>query len=134
MDGDHDFRGISGRGPRLPARPIRPIETRPRGRSGRNLAGLIVRSLIGLAAAVAFLVSGLLLLLNLALTPKSGDEFALSVMKVIDVAGWIAIGFWLLVDWVHVRLRVIAPPVVAWLWTLSLAASMSGLGYLNWGP
>jgi len=118
----------------LPARPIRPAETQPGGRSGRDLAGLIVRGLIGLAAAVAFLVSGLVLLLDLALTPKPGDAYALSVMKVIDVAGWIAIGIWLLVDWVHVRLRVIAPPVIAWVWTFSLAASMSGLGYLNWGP
>ena len=134
MDGDHDFRGESGRGPRLPVRPIRPIETRPSGRNGRDLAWLVVRGLIGLAAAMAFLVSGLLILLDLALTPKPGDDSALSFMKMIDVAGWIAIGIWLVVDWMHVRLRVIAPPVVAWLWTLSLAASMSGLGYLNWGP
>ena len=118
----------------MPARPILPIKSRPGDRSRRHLAGLVMRSLLGLAAAVAFLVSGLLLLLDLALTPKPGDEFALSVMKVIDVAGWIAIGIWLLADWVHVRLRVIAPPVVAWVWTFSLAASMSGLGYLNWGP
>jgi hypothetical protein len=90
--------------------------------------------LLGLVAAGAFLASGFLLLLALALTPNPDKDSALLILKVIDVAGWLAIGIWLLVDWWHFRLRVLVPPVAAWLWTYVIAAQTGGLGVLNWGP
>lgn len=94
----------------------------------------MIRALLGLVAGVVFLFSLVLMLLDLALTPNPGDDTALAGLKSIDVVGWIAIGIWLLIDWWHLRLRVIAPPVAAWVWTYLLAMSMSGLGTLNWGP
>jgi len=72
---------------------------------------------LGLVAAAAFLASGLLLMLALALTPKPGNDALVVVLKTADVVGWLAIGRWLLIDWWHLRLRVLLPPVVAWLWT-----------------
>jgi len=89
---------------------------------------------LGLVAAGAFLASSLWLLLFVALHPYPGNEAVLVVLKVADVVGWLAIGLWLLIDWWHLRLRVVASPVAAWLWTYLLAAATSGIGYLNWGP
>lgn len=89
--------------------------------------------MLGLVGATAFLASGLLLILALALTPNPGGEALVPVLKAADVVGWLAIGLWLLVDWWHLRLRVLVPPVAAWLWTSLLLGTMNGLAYLNWG-
>jgi hypothetical protein len=111
------------------------MDPRPTDRSSRRLARNVAVGVLGLAAAVAFLASSVFLLLFVALTPYSDNDAALLVvLKSVDVVGWLAIGLWLLVDWWHLRFRVLAPPVAAWMWTYLIAAASKGIGYLNWGP
>lgn len=111
------------------------MDPRPADRSWRSLARNVVVGVLGLAAGAAFLASGTLLLLFVALTPYHGNDAALLVvLKSVDVVGWLAIGLWLLVDWWHLRFRVLVPPVAAWMWTYLIAAASNGIGYLNWGP
>lgn len=102
-------------------------------RSPRSLLRTIALGVLGLVAAVAFLYSGLLLLLGTALSPNAGNEAILLVEKVVDIVGWFAIGGWLLLDWLRSRARVIAAPVAAWLWTYVFAGLMSAIGFLNIG-
>jgi hypothetical protein len=90
---------------------------------------------LGLAAAAAFLASGVVLLLFVALIPYHDTDAALLVaLKTADVIGWLAIGLWLLVDWWHLRFRVLVPPVAAWIWIYVIGSVSYGIGYLNWGP
>jgi hypothetical protein len=89
--------------------------------------------LLGLVAAGVFLVSGVVLSVGLALTPNPGNEALFAVLKAADVIGWGAIGFWLLVDWGRLRLRVLGAAVAAWLWTVLLQGALNSLGSLNWG-
>lgn len=103
------------------------------GRGWRSRLRTVAAGVLGLVGATAFLASGLLLILALALTPNPGGEALVPVLKAADVVGWLAIGLWLLVDWWHLRLRVLVPPVAAWLWTSLLLGTMNGLAYLNWG-
>jgi hypothetical protein len=46
--------------------------------------------LLGLVAAGAFLASGLVLALALALTPNPGMDVVLLILKLTDVVGWVA--------------------------------------------
>ena len=100
------------------------------GRSRLRKAGV---GLLGLVAAGLFLTSGTVLSLGLALTPNPGNEALFTVLKAADVIGWFAIGFWLLVDWARLRVRVLAPAVAAWLWAALLLGALNSLGFLNWG-
>ena len=108
-------------------------EARPGGR-GRPLLQRVALGMLGLVAAAAFLASGLLLLLTFALSPNPGNDAPVLVLKTADFVGWLAIGLWLLLDWRQLRLRVVVPPVAAWLWAYLLVGAMSGLAYLPWGP
>ena len=100
------------------------------GRSRLRNAGV---GLLGLVAAGLFLASGIVLSLGLALTPNPGNEALYTVLKAADVIGWFAIGFWLLVDWARLRVRVLAPAVAAWLWTVLIQGALNSVGFLNWG-
>jgi len=40
---------------------------------------------------------------------------------------------WLLVDRAHLLLRVLAPAVAAWVWTVLIQGALNSLGFLNWG-
>jgi hypothetical protein len=134
MTSGRGSRGAREPGPRRPVDLVAGTDVGPTGRTWRSILRLLAVGLLGLVAAGAFLASGFLLLLALALTPNPDKDSALLILKVIDVAGWLAIGIWLLVDWWHFRLRVLVPPVAAWLWTYVIAAQTGGLGVLNWGP
>jgi len=89
--------------------------------------------MLGVVAAALFLVSGMVLSVGLALTPNPGNEALFTVLKAADVIGWFAIGMWLLVDWAHLRLRVLVSAVAAWVWTVLLQGALNSLGFLNWG-
>lgn len=54
-------------------------------------------------------------------------------MELTDLAGWLAIGIWLLRDWWHLRLRVVVAPVAAWMWTYLLSWAIRSSGYPAWG-
>ena len=89
--------------------------------------------LLGLAAALAFLPSGLLVLLGFVLTPRPGNEVALGILKLADFVGWFGIGGWLLVEWGRLRFRVVAPAAIAWAWGYLVVLFMRGFGFLNIG-
>ena len=74
------------------------------------------------------------MLLTLALFPNSGNDAPVLVLKIADLVGWLAIGLWLVLDWSRLRLRVVVPPVAAWLWVYLLAVALGRLGHLSWGP
>jgi hypothetical protein len=94
---------------------------------------MVAVGLLGLAAAAAFLVSGLLLLLTLVLTPDPGNDALVVVLKSADAIGWLGIGLWLLVVWWHLRFRFLVPPAAAWIWTYLFAWIIGGHAHLNWG-
>lgn len=100
----------------------------PRSTLRRWAAGLL-----GLAAALAFVPSGLLVLLGFVLTPRPGNEVALGILKLVDFVGWFGIGGWLLVEWGRMRFRVVAPAAIAWAWAYVLLLLMTNVGFLNIG-
>lgn len=111
------------------------VDPRLANRDRRPLARNVVVGVLGLAAGAAFLASGMLLLPYVALTAYDArDAVLLIVLKSADVIGWLAIGRWLLVDWGHIRFRVLVPPVAAWMWVYMIPWASFGIGYLNWGP
>lgn len=103
------------------------VTTRPRGLA---LAAFI---LLAIAAAIAYVVSGLFSLLVLVLTPEPGAEAFVFIAKAVLVVGWLAIGWWLLLDFWRGRWRFVAAPVAAWAWMYGLAMLMLGSAYLNIG-
>jgi hypothetical protein len=125
-----------GPGTQLESAELAPgLDPRLSDRDRRPLARKVIAGVLGLAAGAAFLASGTLLLLYLALTPYNArDAVLLVVLKSADVVGWLAIGTWLLVDWGHFRFRVLVPPVAAWMWVYMIPWASFGIGYLNWGP
>jgi hypothetical protein len=101
---------------------------------GLSLTRRVAIGILGLVGVVGYLASGFLLLLSLAVSPNPGNDVPVLVLKAADVIGWLAVGLWLLLDWSQFRLRVVVPPVGAWLWVFLLAAALGRLGYLAWGP
>jgi hypothetical protein len=101
---------------------------------GLSLTRRVAIGILGLLGVVAYLSSGFLLLLSLALSPNPGSDAPVLILKAVDIIGWLALGLWLLLDWSQYRLRGVVPPVGAWLWVFLLAAALGRLGYLAWGP
>jgi hypothetical protein len=109
------------------SQPLRP--TRRWLRLAIGLAGV----LLGIAALLAFLASGLLGLFILALTPNPGHEAEVLILKAVLVAGWLAIALWLLHDLRRSRLRSLAAPIAAWIWVWVVGTWLGAVAFLNWG-
>lgn len=103
------------------------VAARPRGLA---LAAFI---LLVIAAAIAYLVSGLFAMLVLVLTPEPGAEAYVLILKGALVGGWLAIGGWLVWDVSRLRWRFAAAPVAAWAWMYGILELMSGSAFLNIG-
>lgn len=117
----------------MPAEPAAKTSHPPVDSTGPRAARLLIRGVLGLVSLGVFLGSSLLLLLALALAPRPGNDLMLSIVQLTDVVGWLAIGIWLLVEWGRFRLRVIVPPIAAWLWTSVMTGLANGLGLINMG-
>jgi hypothetical protein len=102
-------------------------------RNPRTWLRTIALGLLGLVAAVAYAYSGILVALSASLSPNPGNDAALLLVKVVDILGWLAIGGWLLLDWLRLRARVFGAPAAAWLWAYAFAGFTSAFGFLNWG-
>ena len=92
------------------ASPGSKVVARPRGLAAVAFVALDA------VAAIAYLVSGAVGLLILALAPEPGAAGYVVVVKGALVCGWLAIGGWLAWDVLHVRWRFVAAPLVAWAW------------------
>ena len=102
--------------------------------AGRGLARRLLAGLSGLVAAVVYLTAGLPILLLLALYPLPGSDVALTLLKASGMAGWVAIGAWLIVDWWRLRYRVLLAPFAAWVLAWAVVVTGSHLGVLAIGP
>lgn len=101
---------------------------------GHRLAWRVAVAAIGLVAALAYLVSGLLLVFALFLYPKPGMELLLIVLKGATAIGWLGIGGWLLADLARLRIRVIGAAIAAWAWVWTCLALTASAANTNWGP
>ena len=86
-----------------------------------------------IAAAIAYLVSGLLGLLILALTPEPGASGYVVIIKGVLVCGWPAIGGWLVWEVSRFRWRFAAAPFAAWAWVYGCLYLLQGRAFLNIG-
>ena len=84
-------------------------------------------------AGAAYLTSGLLVLLLLALTPNPGADSTVLVLKAIMVIVWVAMAAWYIVQLVDLRWRFVVAPVAAWIWTYGVGLVLAQSAYLNWG-
>ena len=98
----------------------------------RGLAAVAFIVLV-IAAAIAYLLSGLFGLLILALTPEPGAEGYVVIIKGVMVCGWLAIGGWLVWDVSRFTWRFAAAPVAAWAWMYGSAYLLQGSAFLNIG-
>jgi hypothetical protein len=101
--------------------------------SSATVSSRIARALVGLVAFGVYLVSGLLIAFSLVMMPRPGSETPLLLTKLVGAGAWALIGLWLVRDWYHLRLRVLLPPVFAWLlaWLLLqlIASTLMYWGY-----
>jgi hypothetical protein len=98
-----------------------------------RLALRVAGVILGIAAILGFLASGLLGLFVLALTADPGHEQEVVILKAVLVGGWVAIGLWLLLDLLRWRLRAVAAPFAAWMWVYTMGSWLSSVAFLNWG-
>jgi hypothetical protein len=94
----------------------------------RRFAAIVVCVL----ASGAFLLSFLIVLLFLALTPYPGMETPILVAKAAIVVGWLLLGLWLAVEVVRLRFRAAIPASLAWAWCV-LFWTVPHIGYIQYG-
>ncbi len=80
---------------------------------------------LGVLALLVWAASGAVVLVALAFDPYPGRAVVLFGSKLVDLTGWLVIGLWLETERRRRSLRVVIPPLVAWIWAFALAWVMT---------
>jgi hypothetical protein len=88
---------------------------------------------LGIAGAVAYLASGVFVLLVLTLTAVPGAQTFVVIIKSILIVGWAAIGIWTILRFWRYRWQFVIGPPCAWAWMYLVAMLLEGRAYLSWG-
>lgn len=101
--------------------------------SERSLEWRLAVAIAGLFAVLAWLSATYVFFVTLLLTPNPGQEAIVRFLQLVQVAGWLAIGLWLLRHLLVGRLRFLAGAAAAWVWMYAVGLVIAEFASLNWG-
>lgn len=102
-------------------------------RSETSLARQLAVAIGGLFAALVWFSASYVFFITLLLTPHPGREVVVRILQLVQVAGWLAIGLWMLRHLLVGRIRFLAGAAAAWVWMYGVGLVIAEFAYLNWG-